>query len=163
VVVILIPSKEVGMDVRAPRDLIVCLQQLPDPRRHNARHMLTDIVAIAILAVLCGADSAVEIEWFGKSKRKWLASFLALPHGIPSHDTFGRVLAALDPEAFERCLMQWTQTLSVRLSGQVRHVAADGKTLRGSIDHANRASGIDMVSVWCSEQGLVWGQLGAAG
>ena len=150
------------MDAVAPRDLIACLEDLPDPRRHNARHMLTDIVVIAILAVICGSDSAVEFEFFGKSKIRWLRTFLKLPHGIPSHDTFGRVLAALDPDAFEACFMQWTEGLTQAI-GQRRHIAADGKVMRGSVDRANQSTAMEMVNAWCCDEGLALGQMCTGG
>ena len=82
--------------------------KLTDPRIGNAtRHKLIDILVIAILAVICGADGWSDVELFGRSKRKWLKTFLELPHGIPSHDTFGRVFSKIDPQEFERSFMSW--------------------------------------------------------
>src|SRR5918999_2369780 len=91
---------------------------LPDPRvDRTKRHELLDIVTIALCAVICGADSWVEVERFGRAKRTWLRSFLALPHGIPSHDTFGRVFAALDPAAFEAGFLGWVRALAIAAQG----------------------------------------------
>ena len=88
-------------------------ETLEDPRIDRCkRHQLLDIIAIAICAVICGADSWVYIELFGKSKLEWFRTFLELPHGIPSHDTFGDVFSRLDPEQFQQCFMAWTQAVS---------------------------------------------------
>ena len=131
----------------------------PDPRTGPAiRHELLDLVTIAICAVLCGADSWVDIELFGKSQESWFRTFLALPHGIPSHDTFGRVFAALDPRAFERCFLGWVQAL-VRATQARSQVAIDGKTLRRSHDQATGKGPLDLVSAWATSQGLVLGQV----
>ena len=104
-----------------------------DPRvNRTKRHLLLDIIVIAICGVICGADGWVAVETFGKAKEAWLRTFLELPHGIPSHDTFGRVFARLDPEAFQRSFINWVQALSELTEGQV--IAVDGKTLRRSHD-----------------------------
>jgi predicted transposase YbfD/YdcC len=133
---------------------------LPDPRSGPAtRHELLDIVTIALCAVLCGADSWVDVALFGRSKEAWLRTFLALPHGVPSHDTFGRVFAALDPAAFERCFLGWVRAQAAA-AGEV--VAVDGKTLRRSHDRANGQGPLHLVSAWACEQGLVLGQLAVA-
>ena len=106
---------------------------LDDPRIDRCkRHQLLDIIAIAICAVICGADSWVHVELFGKSKEEWFRTFLELPHGIPSHDTFGEVFSRLDPEQFQRCFMEWTRAVAELLPGEV--VAIDGKTVRRSHD-----------------------------
>ena len=94
------------------------------------RHKLLDIIAIAICATICGADSWVHMELFGKSKLEWFQTFLELPNGIPSHDTFGDVFARLDPEQFQNSFMSWTQAIAQLLPGEV--VAIDGKTVRRS-------------------------------
>ena len=116
--------------------IVAHFRGLEDPRVGPAtRHQLLDIVAIALCAVGCGADTWVEIEAFGHAKRDWLRTFLALPHGIPSHDTFGRVFAALDPEQFEAGLRSWVAAVAAASGGSV--VAVDGKTLRRSHDAAH--------------------------
>jgi predicted transposase YbfD/YdcC len=131
---------------------------LPDPRVDRCkRHDLGDVVTIALCAVLCGADTWVDVAEFGRSKEAWLRTFLALPNGIPSHDTFGRVFAALDPAAFETAFLGWVQALAAASTGQV--VAIDGKTLRGSQDRANGKGPLHLVSAWASANRLVLGQV----
>jgi predicted transposase YbfD/YdcC len=129
-----------------------------DPRIGNAtRHKLIDIIVIAICAVICGANSWVEVELFGKSKRSWFKTFLELPHGIPSHDTFGRVFARIDPEPFRNSFLEWVQTIQ-RLTTR-ETIAIDGKQLRGSKDIGNEHTAIDMVSAWATASKLVLGQM----
>lgn len=134
--------------------------ELPDPRVDNGqlRHELIDIMAIALCAVLCGAESFVEMEEFGSAKQFWLQSRLGLrlEHGIPSHDTFGRLFARLEPEAFEACFVRWTQSLHTLTSGQV--VALDGKSLRRSFDLASDQKALHLVSAWANENRLVLAQ-----
>ncbi len=131
---------------------------LPDPREASGRrHKLGDILVIAICAVICGADDWSDIALFGESKATWFNSFLDLPHGIPSHDTFGRVFAALDPEAFEGAFLSWVESLATAGKGQL--IAIDGKTLRRSFDRANKKAAIHMVSAWASANDLCFGQL----
>src|SRR3990170_972232 len=129
-----------------------------DDRRsdHTRRHKLIDIITIAICGVICGADSWVDIELFGKSKEGWLKGFLELPNGIPSHDTFGRVLAHLDAQQFRDCFLEWVQAVSALTRGQV--IAIDGKTLRRSHDRSLGKAAIHMVSAWAAENRLVLGQ-----
>jgi predicted transposase YbfD/YdcC len=130
---------------------------LPDPRiDRTKRHQLLDIVTIAICAVLCGADSWVDVELFGQAKLGWLRTFLALPNGIPSHDTFGRVFAALDPRAFERCFLAWVRAVATPTAGEV--VALDGKTLRRSHDRGAGKTALHLVSAWAETNRLVLGQ-----
>ncbi len=130
---------------------------LPDPRQgQNVQHPLLSIITIAISAVVCGADSWVDIAMFGEAKQDWLASFVALPHGIPSHDTFGRVFRHLNPEAFEACFREWTQMICELTAGEV--VALDGKQLRRSKDGSLGREGIRLVSVWATENRLVLAQ-----
>ena len=119
--------------------------KIKDPRIGNAtRHKLLDILIIAILAVICGADGWSDVELFGKSKKKWLRTFLALPHGIPSHDTFGQVFGLLDPQEFERSFMSWVKTIQEITAGEM--IAIDGKQLRGSRAPEKRREAIDIVS-----------------
>ena len=109
-------------------------------------HRLTDILAITFLGVICGADEWTEIELFGQSKLDWLRTFLELPHGIPSHDTFGRVFSRLDPDRLEQRSQKWMQGLARRRGGEL--IALDGKTLRRSFDQAGHKAAIHMVSAW---------------
>ena len=115
-----------------------------------------DVVAIAICAVICGADSWMDVEWFGKSKEDWFSGFLEIPNGIPSHDTFGRVFSALDAEQFQNCFINWVKAVSEVTKGQI--VSIDGKTLRGSGDDFIGKSAIHMVNAWASANHLVLGQ-----
>lgn len=106
---------------------------LDDPRvERTKRHQLIDIITIAILAVICGADGWVSIETYGQAKYQWLKGFLDLPNGIPSHDTFARVFARINPQQFQACFLNWIQSISQITQGEV--VAIDGKTLRRSYD-----------------------------
>jgi hypothetical protein len=131
--------------------LTASFRSLPDPRvDRTKRHLLVDIMAIAICAVVCGADGWTEVEDFGKIKKKWLKRFLALPHGIPSHDTFGRVFAALDPKAFQQCFVRWVQRVAHLTAGQV--IAIDGKTLRRSHHALKNKDAIHLVSAWAAAE-----------
>ena len=132
---------------------------LPDPRKSRGRlHRLSDLLAIAICAVVCGADGWVAVEHFARAKEEWFATFLGLPNGIPSHDTFGRVFAAIDPDAFERCFAGWTAAPNGSSKGKL--VSIDGKGLRRSFAHAWDRSGMaHLVSAFVSENRLVLGQL----
>jgi len=134
------------------------LKQVKDPRvDRTKRHLLSDILAIAICAVICGADEWTEMEAFGKAKQPWFKTFLALPNGIPSHDTLARVFARLDPLALQQSFVAWIQGLSQQLAGSV--VAIDGKTVRHSFDRAAGKAAIHMVSAWASGHHLVLGQV----
>jgi len=114
-------------------------------------------VTVALCAVVCGADSWVEVERFGRAKEAWLRSFLDLPNGIPAHDTFGRVFAALDPAAFEAAFLGWVRALAAATAGEV--VAVDGKTLRRSHDRAAGKDALHLVSAWAAANRLVLGQV----
>jgi len=124
------------------------------------RHQLLDILTIALCAVICGADSWVEVEQFGKAKRTWLEGFLALAHGIPSHDTFGRVFAHLDPARFEQCFLAWVQAIVTPAAGDL--VAIDGKVSRRSHNRRAGRAAIDVVSAWAETHRLVLGQVAVA-
>jgi len=131
---------------------------VPDPRvNRTRRHKLIDILAIAICAVIGGANNWVEVAKFGEAKEAWLRAFLELPNGIPSHDTFGRVFARLDPEAFSRCFAAWVEAVREATKGQV--VAIDGKSVRGSRDSVRGRAAIHMVSAWAAHNRLTLGQV----
>jgi len=131
---------------------------LEDPRiNRTKRHQLLDIIVIAICAIICGANNWVEVEMFGKAKLAWLQTFLELPNGIPSHDTFGRVFSRLNPEQFQQCFLAWIQAVSEVTDGQV--IAIDGKVSRGACDRALGKAGIAMVSAWATANHLVLGQV----
>lgn len=141
--------------------IVAHFQALEDPRVSPAtRHQLLDIVVIALCAVVCGADTWVEVEAFGRAKAAWLRTFLELPHGIPSHDTFGRVFAALDPAQFERGFRSWVAAVADLSAGAV--VAVDGKTLRRAHDAAQGKAALVLVSAWAEANRLVLGQVAVA-
>ena len=134
---------------------------LPDPRiERTKRHQLLDILTISICAVISGADTFDDIELYGKSKKAWLETFLELPHGIPSHDTFNRVLARLDATKFQECFVAWIAGIAEASGGEL--IALDGKTLRHSFDRASGKAAIHMVSAWASRNRLVLGQVKVA-
>lgn len=131
---------------------------LEDPRVERSKeHLLIDIVAIAICAVICGADTWVDIESYGNEKQDWLSEFLRLPNGIPSHDTFARVFARLEPEQMQQCFLSWVNSVSELIQGEV--IAIDGKTLRHSYDNSQGKGAIHMVSAWAVSNHLILGQL----
>ena len=138
-----------------------CIQEhfaeLTDPRRREGIYPLINIVTIAICAVICGADDFVAIAKFGRVKRKWLSRFLDLKDGIPSHDRFNAILAAIKPAEFEACLLNWITALHEITDGQL--VAIDGKTLRRSFDAASGKSAIHMVSAWATANHISLGQV----
>lgn len=146
------------MDKKPTANIEKHFGKIRDPRIGNAkRHKLLDILVIAICAVICGADGWSDIELFGKNKQGWLKKFLELPNGIPSHDTFGRVFALMEPEEFRRSFMEWVQAINELTQGQV--VAVDGKQLRGSGEKANGRAAINLVSAWATANQLVLGQV----
>ena len=125
--------------------LTACFARLADPREtRRCDHQLIDILAIAVCAVIACAESWEDIELYGRSKRAWLETFLELPNGIPSHDTFRRVFMLLDPDAFEACFATWAQSLAVGLEREV--VAVDGKTVRRSGSRRREHSPLHLVS-----------------
>jgi predicted transposase YbfD/YdcC len=130
---------------------------LSDPRaQHSIEHLLMDIVLITICAVICGAESWVEIENYGIAKQEWLESFLELPNGIPSHDTIERLFARLRPEQVQQCFLNWVQAMFEISDGQL--ISIDGKTLRGSYERDSKRGMIHMVSAWASQSRIVLGQ-----
>jgi len=129
--------------------------EVTDPRAVNVSHRLLDMIVIAICGLISGADSWTEIEAYGNAKLWWFSSLLELPHGIPSHDTFGRVFAQLDPEEIRRGFMNCVQVIAQLVEKQI---AVDGKRVRRSHDRVNEQEAIHMVSAWTVENGLVLGQ-----
>lgn len=141
----------------APTSIALHFAQVKDPRiERGKRHQLLDVVTIAILAVICGADTWVAVVQYGKAKEEWLRTFLALPNGIPSHDTFGRIFSLLNPEQFAKGFTNWITTLKTILPFEV--IAVDGKTIRGSFDKTEGVSPIHMVSAWACNSGILLGQ-----
>ena len=142
--------------------ILARFENLTDPRvERTQRHLLIDMVTIGLCAAICGADSWVDVEKFGRAKQGWFARFLELPHGIPSHDTFGRVFARLDTAEFLMCLQNWLRSLHLSLKEQ--GVAIDGKTLRGSFDAASGRSALHVVSAWASGLRLSLGEVAVDG
>ena len=133
------------------------LSELDDPRcPGKVEHRLIDILVIAVCAVIACAESWEDIALYGRSKLDWLRQFLALPNGIPSHDTFRRVFMLIDLNAFEACFTAWVRGITPL--GEQEVVAIDGKTVRRSFDRGREQSPLHLVSAWASEQGLVLGQ-----
>jgi len=143
-----------------PTPLADAFADLPDPRRDRGqKHSLADILAIALCAVIAGADSWEEVERFGRAKIAWLKTFLALPNGIPSHDTFYRLFTRLDPDAFARCVTAWLAG-ACQATG-LRHVAIDGKACR-SAPRDTFSGCLHLVSAWAAESRLILGQAAVA-
>jgi predicted transposase YbfD/YdcC len=131
---------------------------LIDPRIERTRqHKLIDILVIALSAVICGAEHFTEMEAFGKAKETWFRTFLELPNGIPSHDTFGRVLSLLDAAQFQACFLNWVREMAQLKLGEV--IAIDGKQLNGSIDTGSGKTASQIISAWATSAGLVIGQM----
>jgi len=135
--------------------------ELPDPRSHvNQRHLLGDIIVMSIMAVVAGAEGPKAIGLWAKSNESWLREQLALPGGIPSHDTFGRVLMVIKPAAFHACFEQWIgRLLAGHESGEREIIAIDGKALRRSHDHAAGLGPLCLVSAWAVRRGISLGQI----
>ena len=142
--------------------LIAAFETVEDPRcAWKVEHRLLDILVIAVCAVLGEAESFEDIALYGRCKRDWLGQFLALPNGIPSHDTFRRVLMLVDPEAFERCFLGWVRAVFRSEEDAPRQVAIDGKTVRRSFDRKKGRSPLHLVSAYATEGGLVLAQRAA--
>lgn len=140
------------------KDIVTIMEKIPDPRQGNGiRHKLKDVIAIGILSTICGYDEYTEMELFGELKEEWLRGFLELPHGIPSHDTFGDIFAAINPKALHECFAEWVETIRENISGEI--VAIDGKSIRRSKDTANGRKATHVVSAWAQANRLVLGQI----
>jgi predicted transposase YbfD/YdcC len=162
---------ETKLDLRSkdPASVLEYFAALPDPRRDQGKiHMLDEIVFMSICAVLCGADSWLDIAAYSESKEDWLKTFLTLPGGIPSHDTDRRVFCLLDPLAFQACFTDWITALMRRRGltpippldpPELRPIAIDGKTQRGSARRTVGQSPLHMVSAWSVENHLTLGQV----
>ena len=150
--------------------IIEAFADLPDARMDRSkRHSLSDIMVLALCGAPCAVDNWVELERFCRAKLKWFGTFLELPNGVPSHDTFGRVLptmaapsgdlrfSLLDPDEFRRCFVTWVESLQLVEADEV--VAIDGKTIRRSLDAAKGIAPVHMVNAWASEAGVALGQL----
>jgi predicted transposase YbfD/YdcC len=145
------------MDAQATEEILRFFRGVPDPRAANARHRLSDILSIAILAVLCGCEGWAAVEGWGLLNAQWLGTLLALPHGIPSHDTFDRVFGLLDPLAFETAFQEFTAQL-IKGGGGL-FVRGDGKTLRRSWKTAWSKTPVHLVSAFVEQNRVVLGQL----
>ena len=141
--------------------LVECLRELPDPRKPiNQAHKFIDIMVIGICALIAGADGFSGMAAFGQAKEAWFRTFLELPNGIPSHDTFGAVFARLKPSAFQQCFLGSVQGLTTKVESEV--VPIDGKRLRRSHDRSHGQAAIELVSAWASTQRLTLGQVKVA-
>ena len=132
-------------------------EELRDPRRREVTYPLINVVVIAVCAVICGADDFVAIAKFGKTKRDWFARFLDLKNGIPSHDRFNAIFAAISPAEFEKCLLSWITALHEIMDGQV--IAIGGKTLRRSFGASTNKAAIHMVIAWATANYMSLGQV----
>lgn len=142
---------------RPPTTIECHFSQITDPRESNKSHNLLDIITIALCATIAGCDGWSQFEEFGRCKMEWFQTFLELPHGIPSEDTFARVFAAIDPVEFQEAFLNWVQVIQTLTKGDI--VAVDGKTLRRSHDRNAGKKPIHMVSAWASENHMVLGQM----
>ena len=139
--------------------LLRIFRDMPDQRMPGkVAHKLHDILVITVCAVICGLEHWTQIEDFANANERWLRSFLDLPNGIPSHDTFGKVFSVLDPDAFEKRIQVWIHCL-VGSDTQQKHIAIDGKTLRKSFDTASGKAAIHMLNAYVHENHAVFGQL----
>ncbi|MHC4401255.1 MAG: ISAs1 family transposase [Planctomycetota bacterium] len=147
------------------KGIVEHFRDLPDPRRRtNRRHLLVDGIVLSICGVLAGADGPTGIEAWARLHYSRLVKYLELPHGIPSHDTIGRVLQSLNRRAFQECFTAWLSALKENAGddqqgGEVDHYAIDGKTLRRSHDGKRNLKPLHLVSVWATEQGVALGQI----
>ena len=151
-------KEDVLVATTAQPSIVSPFEDLTDPRMERTKlHVLTDMVAIALCAAICGAEGWADVERFGKMKQAWFSTFLELPNGIPSHDTFGRVFARLDTAEFYACLQKWLANLNHSLKG--RGVQIDGKTVRGSFDTASGKAALHLVNAWSNDLQACLGQV----
>jgi predicted transposase YbfD/YdcC len=151
-------SGQVASIENIQQSLVENFGDITDPRvERTKKHQLTDILVIAILAVIAGAQGWEDIENYGISKQQWLEEFLELPNGIPSDDTFRRVFEFINPEELNRCFTRWIETLVTKMGGEI--IPIDGKTIRGSYDRNQGKSALHVISAWASEQNLVLAQM----
>lgn len=142
---------------RQKPSLTVFFSQLEDPRViGRTAHRLLDIVVITICGVLSGAESWIDVEMYGREKGEFLRKYIPLPHGIPSHDTFGRVFSLIQPEKIQKCFIEWVQSVMKHSKGEI--IAIDGKTARRSFDNKKGIGALHMVSAWATANGMVLGQ-----
>ena len=140
----------------AKTSLVAHLAQVPDPRINRTRdHELVDVLVIAVCTLLCAGETFNDMEDFGNAKLDWFKTFLTLENGVPSHDTFNRVFAALDPKHFLDCFLRWTQSMRAAVSQEI--VALDGKALRRAMNKDEKVKYV--VSAWAESNGIVLGQL----
>jgi predicted transposase YbfD/YdcC len=138
-------------------ELFKNIQQIEDPRTRWTRHKLSDILIIAIMAVICGADDWNAIETYGEAKKEWLSGFLELPNGIPSHDTFNNLMSRIDPIVFADCCLAWMREAAVQIGAQI--ISIDGKSLNNSYDREKGQKSLHLVSAWVSSHQLLLGQV----
>ncbi len=138
---------------------IAVFKEIEDPREKvKVKHQLSDILCILVCAVLSGAETYEDIELYGVSKKEWLKQFLELTNGIPSHDTFRRIMMLINPEEFENMFLKWVQNYLKNSDIKADHVAIDGKTMKGSYDHAKGLSPMHIVSAYSTKNRLVLSQ-----
>jgi len=143
------------------RTLVEHFQSIHDYREnHNKKHLLIDIIAVTVCCVICGADNFVEVQTIANEKLEWLRTFLSLPNGIPSHDTFNRVFARINPEELRSCFLSWVQATFP--GHETQHIALDGKEIHHSQDGDNDFANLRMISAWSVDHGIVLGQAAVA-
>src|ERR1700680_976915 len=147
-----------GLDSKTAASFCGHFDALEDPRIARCkRHLLGDILFLAVCAMIAGANDFVAMQKFGYAKRDWRKKFLELPNGIPSHDTLGRVFSLLDGEQFIQCFLGWVQTIHQVTAGEI--IAVDGKTARASLDRAKGRNPLHVVSAWATASRVVWGKV----
>jgi len=138
--------------------LVTHFSIIPEYREnHNKQHILVEILVMSVCSAICGANAFTEIAVIANEKKAWFQTFLTLPNGIPSHDTFNRVLARINPKALQRCFISWVQATFPQIDTQ--QIALDGKETHHSMDPDNDYANLRMISAWAVEQGIVFGQV----